>query len=425
MRFLFVHPNFPGQYLHLVRMLRNNGHEVVFVTRPNENRMRAVRKVDYQVDDEPNPNTYLPARAYESALRRADAVGSVAGQLKAEGFAPDLIIGHHGWGDLLNLQDVWEGVPLLGYLEFYYHARGFETGFDPLMPADPGLASQVRARNAVNHAALINPGWGQTPTEFQLSTYPEVFRNRILLIPEGVDLETCAPDPIARDAPLGLAEMAGDPEIAAGLGDASVLPLDQLITYVNTYLEPVRGMQTMMLALPRLLARPDVRVVVLGTEKRKGYGPQLGEQSWKTYFLRQVRGRFDESRLHFLGLVAHDNHLRLLRRSDCHVFLTYPFVVSWSLREALACGCAVVASDTAPVREFIRPGWNGVLTPFFDHDALADRILEVLGDRGRAATLRANARAYAEEHLSIKRTLTTYISAINRLTGRERLRVVG
>jgi glycosyltransferase involved in cell wall biosynthesis len=372
-----------------------------------------------------NPSTYPAARGTEAALRRAAAVAEVAAQLKAEGFVPDLIIGHHGWGELLNLQDVWDGVKLLGYFEYFYHAHGLDVGFDPLIVTPPGSPARVRAQNAVNLLALTNPGCGQTPTAFQRDTYPTIFHDKIDIIPEGVDLGICAPDPAARDAPLGLAAMARDPALAAALDGVAVQPAEQLVTYVNMFLEPVRGMQTMMRALPRLLARPGIRVAIVGADDPNGYGPRLPNESWKAYFLREMRGQYDDSRVHFMGAVDHENHLRLLRRSDCHVYLTYPFVLSWSLREALACGCAVVASDTPPLHEFIRSGWNGIMTPFFDHDALAARVHDVLGDRALAATLRANARADAQERLSLAGTLDAYAAVINRLTGRDEVRPSG
>lgn len=416
MNFLFVHRNFPAQYLHIARDLRDRQHRVVFVTLPTTNQLRGVEKLEYIFDAPLNEATYQGAREFEQALRRAEAVATAATRLKNTGFRPDIIIGHHGWGELLNIGDVWPDVPVLGYCEFYYYTTGYEVGFDPEFSTGPETRPFVRARNAINLLALTNPGWGQTPTEFQFSTYPEIFHDKLILLREGVDLEACAPAPKARSAPLDLAPMVHDAALQTALGNASLAASDKLVTFVNRSLEPCRGMHILMRALPRLLARRDVHVAIVGSEG-DGYGPRLADgRSWKEYFLAEMRGRYDESRVHFLGLVGFDDYRALLRRSDAHVYLTYPFVASWSLREALASGCAVIGSDTPPVREFIQHERNGLLTPFFEPDTLAERILGLFEDAWLDGHIRAGARAFAERHLSMANYLARYRSLIVSLT---------
>ena len=411
MKFLFIHHSFPSQYWHIVRLLRDNGHEVVFITRPTDQQMHNVRKVDHDFDMAMNDDVHPGARHYDLALRRADAMARLASGLKKTGYRPDIILGHHGWGDLLNLQDVWPDVPLLGYFEFYYQSQ--EVNFDPEFDRGPYAWRWQRATNAVNHLALANPGMGQIPTEFQLSTYPPEFRKRITLIREGIDLSLFSPDPAIRNAPLPLAEVVRDPALRSA---ACIAPSEKLVTYINRFLEPCRGLHIMMRALPALLARKDVRVVVIGAEA-EGYGPLPEDgRSWKQHFLDEMRGRYDAGRVHFVGVIDHDAYRRLLRRSDAHVYLSYPFVASWSLREALACGCAVVGSDTAPIAEFIRHGRNGLLAPFFDPRALSETILEVLEDDWLDGHIRDNARAYAERHLSMSKYLATYCKTIRTLT---------
>ncbi|MBV9735922.1 MAG: glycosyltransferase [Acidisphaera sp.] len=417
MNVLLVHRNFPAQYLHLARFLRDRGHRAVFITCPTENQLRAVEKVEYAFDAPLNEAIHPGARDFEEALRRADAVAMAATRLKAAGFRPDIIVGHHGWGELLNIGDVWPDVPLLGYFEFYYHTDGNEVGFDAEFQTGPETRPWVRARNAVNLLALTNPGWGQTPTEFQLATYPERFQHRISLIREGIDLQACSPAPALRSAPLDLGAMVQDPALRAALGKATLAPTDKLVTYVNRSLEPCRGMHILMRALPKLLAREDVHVAVVGTEGG-GYGPRLSDgRTWKEYFIQEMKGTYDASRLHFMGLTPYDDYRTLLRRSDAHVYLTYPFVASWSLREALATGCAVIASETPPVREFIQHERNGLLTPFFDPQALATRVLDLFEDEWLDGHIRASARAYAERHLSMPAYLDRYWALIRALTG--------
>ena len=403
MRYLFVHQNFPGQFLHLVRhLLAQRAHDVVFICEPNANAMPGVRRITYQPPRRPDAPTHPDARDFSHAMARAEAVARAAQQVKALGFTPDIIIGHHGWGELLNLPDVWPDAPLLGYHEFYYALAGQDVDFDPEFPMGVAAHSAVRAKNAVNLLALTNPGFGQTPTRFQLDTYPAWSRPGIHLLREGVNLEKCRP----AQAPRATA-IAGVP-IAAS---------DRLVTYVARDLEPYRGFHVLMRALPALLrGRPEVRVVVVGGDG-VSYGSRLSSGTWREHMLAELGPRLDRSRVHFPGRLAYEDYLRLLQRSDAHVYLTYPFVASWSLREALACGCALVGSDTAPVREFVTSGETGVLTPFFDPGALADRIAEVLEGGAAVAQRRTAARRWAEQHLAMDDYINRYEALIARLTG--------
>lgn len=403
MRYLFVHRNFPGQYLHLVRHLAGQGgHQILFLTEANANHIPGVRKVVYQPPP-PCEAAHPDAQEVEHALARARVVAEAAGRLKALGFVPDVMLGHHGWGELLNLHDVWPDAPLLGYHEFYYGTHGLDVGFDPEFATPAALFPRVRAKNAVNLLALANPGLGQTPTRFQRGTYPVWARPRIRLVPEGVDLDACRPDPASRARPFVL-------------GPLRVAPGRPLVTYVARDLEPYRGFHVVMRALPRLLrARPDVHVALVGGDG-PGYGARLSHGTWREHMLAEVGHLLDPARVHFLGRVPYADHLRLLQRSDAHIYLTYPFVASWSLREALACGCAVVASDTAPVREFVRDGRNGRLTPCLDPAALALRVQEVLEDTDATARVRAGARRFARRHLDRAEHLAEYKRVIGGLT---------
>lgn len=406
MRFLFVHQNFPGQYLYLLQhLVRAGTHEVMFITEDNGNNIPGVRRVTYRGPPALHDDTHRDAQEFEQAVHRAQLVAAAASQLKTLGFTPDIIIGHHGWGELLNMQDVWPGVPLLGYLEFYYNLHNSDVDFDAEFPTGGVSAhSRVRAKNAVNLLALNNPGAGQTPTLYQHGTYPAWAQAGITVLPEGVNLDQCAPNPA----------MAGN---TLAIGDFTIQPGDKLVTYVARDLEPYRGFHTMMRALPGLLrGRRDVKVVLVGGDS-VSYGAQLVGSTWREYFSSQVAPYMDPARVCFPGRVPYDAYLALLQRSDVHVYLTYPFVASWSLREALACGCCVVASDTAPVHEFVQDGVNGVLTSFFDPLTLAAHVLRLLENRDEAARLRAGARAYAERALRLSDTIAGYEALIRRLAG--------
>ena len=395
MKYLFIHQNFPGQFLHLVRHLtRQPGNEVLFITEPTGNSIPGVKTLTYQPPAS-NEATFTDAQYIEECLMRARIVGRAAACLKELGFVPDIVIGHHGWGELLNIDDVWPGVPVLGYYEFYYRAKGLDVGFDPEFPDPPDGLPKVRAKNAINLLALDNPGHGQTPTRFQHDTYPEWAQPRITVLPEGVDLQACCPDPALRTTTLDL-------------GGFLVAPTDTLVTFVARDLEPYRGAHTMIRALPRLhRLRPDLKVVLVGGDG-VSYGPRLVSSTWRDHFMQQVGGGIDPTRVCFPGRVPYPTFLALLKRSDAHVYLTYPFVLSWSLREALACGCAVVGSDTAPVREFVTHRRTGLLVPFTDPAAVAAAVGELLDDPALNTRLRTNARRLAERTLRMDRYIEHY-----------------
>ena len=405
MKILLVHQNFPAQFLHLARRLAADGrHEVVFISEPNRNRIDGVRVVPYRRPPGSPAAIHPAARDLDAASRRAEAVARTAGALKGLGFAPDVILGHHGWGELLNLPDVWPNAPLVGYFEFFYRVDGSDVGFDPEFPSASEDFPRIRAKNAINLLALQLGRHGQTPTTWQHSTYPDWARNDIQVLAEGADLDRCRPDPAARRKVLKIGTMAITPE-------------DRLVTYVSRDLEPYRGVHVMMRALPKLLrAQPDVKVVMVGGDG-VSYGAPPPTGTWRQHFLAELGDAVDPARVAFPGRVPYDTYLRLLQRSDVHVYLTYPFVASWSLREALAVGCAVVGSDTPPVREFITDGVNGRLASFFDPAGLAATVLELLDDRAQARRLRAGARAFAEQHLDLARTLDDYAGLVRRLTG--------
>jgi len=402
--YLFVHQNFPGQYLHLVRYLASDpGNEVVFISEPNKSSVPGVRRVLYTPPTPDQEKVHLSARDFDLACYRADAVAACAANLDRLGFRPDIVIGHHGWGELLNIGDVWPDVPVLGYFEFFYETDGQDVDFDPEFPMPKERYPKIRAMNVVNLLALAMGQHGQTPTEWQLTRYPEWARPKITLVREGARLDICQPDSSAREQPFAI-------------GAFEVAPHEKLVTYVARNLEPYRGFHVMMRALPDLLAgRPDLKVIIVGGDD-VSYGAKLAGSTWRERFQADLKGLYDESRVLLPGQVPYETYLALLRRSDAHAYLTYPFVASWSLREALACGCAVVASDVEPVAEFIKDGKNGLLVPPLDPAALARALLLVLGDDKLNRRLRVAARKYAEKHLDLNETIATMVAWIGDLT---------
>jgi glycosyltransferase involved in cell wall biosynthesis len=363
-----------------------------------------VRTILYQKPPLPTLESHVATRELDAAMRRAQVVQSMAMNLKTLGFEPDIIIGHHGWGELLNLCDVWPGVPILGYFEFFYCIDGIDVGFDPEFPTPVADYPRIRAKNAVNLLALSLSQHGQTPTTWQLSTYPDWAKHFITLLPEGVKLDVCKPNPQARRRNLKI-------------GEATIKPNEKLVTFVARDLEPYRGFHLMMRAIPYLLrARKDIRVVLVGGDGIS-YGVPPAKGNWREAMLAELGDSIDPDRVSFPGRIDYKTYVSMLQRSDAHVYLSYPFVASWSLREALATGCLVVGSDTQPVREFVAHEDTGILVPFFDPKGLADAVLRGIEDTALSRRLRNNARQFAEKNLAMQDYLAAYDALIAKLVG--------
>ena len=336
MKLLFVHRSFPGQFVHLLQALAAEGeHQIVFITRPCVWEIAGVTKLSYAVTPASH-RTHADAREFDAAMRAAVAVAEVAAGLRAAGFQPDIIIGHEGWGETLNLRDVWPGVPHIGYREYFYHDQGADVGFDAEFPVHPAQLSGVRAKNATGTLALLLGQQGVSPTHWQRSLYPSWAQPAICVIQDGIDLATCRPDPASHAVPFRL-------------GAIEIGPHEHLVTFAARDLEPYRGFHTFMRALTDIMARPNVQVICMGADGVSyGLPPLTG--TWRGRLLAEIAGRVDIRRLHFTGRTGYLDYVRVLQRSNVHLYLSYPFIASWSLREAMACGCTLVAAETAATR---------------------------------------------------------------------------
>jgi glycosyltransferase involved in cell wall biosynthesis len=388
MKFLFVHQNFPGQYLHLVQYLARTGqHEIVFLTQRRNASMPGVRVIHYQPKRAPAQATHRYLVSSEEGILNGQEVASVALQLKRSGFRPDVMLGHCGWGETLYLKDVFPTVPLLSYFEFFYHGEGADVGFNPPRAVSTDTAARVRTKNIINYLSLDASDHGHTPTRWQQSLYPALYRPKISVLHEGIDTDQVRPDPHARF------RLPNGTELKAG---------DEVLTYVGRHLEPHRGFPEFMRALPAILAaRPQAQVVIVGADGTSYGPPPRHGLTWRQVLKLELGRSVDWSRIHFVGRVAYPDFISILQISRVHVYLTVPFVLSWSMLEAMAAGCLLVGSRTAPVEEMIHHGRNGLLVDFSDKDALAETVIEHLADAQAGAMLRVRARDTIRKHYDV------------------------
>ncbi|MEI7445115.1 MAG: glycosyltransferase [Burkholderiales bacterium] len=405
---LFIHQNFPGQFLHLAPEFARRGHRVVALV-PAERAaavagplaQRGVEVEPYELARGSTPGVHRWIADFETKVIRGEACFRAALALRARGLVPDVVVAHPGWGESLMLREVWPSARIGLYCEFHYSPRGLDVGFDPeFAAADPGDACRVRLMNLNATVQLGMADAGLSPTRWQADTFPPPLRAKISVAHDGIDTDVLAPDVSAA--------------VNLSLPDGRALRLtreDEVVTFVNRNLEPYRGYHVFMRALPELLARrPRAQVVLVGGDA-SSYGPppdpaRWGARSWRQIFAEEVRPRIADSdwpRVHFVGRVPHAVLTALMRITSAHVYLTYPFVLSWSLIEAMSVGCPIVGSDTGPVREVIEDGRNGVLVDFFDARALAARTAALLDDADARRRFGERAREDARERYDLRR----------------------
>lgn len=387
MNILFIHQNFPGQFKNLAPKLAELGHRCVALTlRVKEpTHWKGVQVLPYKISRKKGRDTHPWLQDLDTKVIRAEACMLEALKLKASGFSPDVIVAHPGWGEAMFLRDVWPQARIGLYYELFYGEDSEETAFDPEFPSVAGEFGSLRLRLKNLNNVLNYPlgDLGISPTQFQAATFPAKFQDRISVVHDGIDTTQAKPDQ----------------EAVFQLTDSIALTReDEVVTFVNRNLEPYRGYHIFMRALPQLLkARPRARVVIVGGDGHS-YGRAAPKgQTWKQIFYDEVKDQIapeDWARVHFVGKLPYERFLSMLQVSRVHVYLTYPFVLSWSLLEAMSVGAAIVASDTAPVREVIKQDETGRLVDFFDQTGLVSEISDLLDDEAARTRLGRAAREH-------------------------------
>lgn len=418
MKILFVHQNFPGQFKFLAPALANRGHEVVATSleqKETQDRVsNGITIVSYTVDRGTSGQIHPWMSDLETKVIRGEGCMRACAALKQKGFNPDLIMAHHGWGESLFLKEIWPSTKLALYCEYYYSAEGADSNFDPeFAQLDLAAKCRLNMKNVNNILNMDIADAAISPTIWQAGTFPEPFKKKIKIIHDGIDTTYLCANKNA--------QMSITPKDQS---KSTLTPADEILTFVNRDLEPYRGYHTFMRALPRILEhRPNLKILIVGGNGI-GYGakPDLKKykyDNWCEIFAQEVKTKMPSTsweRIHYLGNVPYDHFKTILQVSSLHVYLTYPFVLSWSLLEAMSIECPIIASSTTPVLEFIEHDKTGVLVDFFDSGSLAREAIDLLGDDARRKRLGTEARKYIQRNIDLNSiTLPSQIDWIESL----------
>lgn len=384
MRLLIIHQNLPGQFRHILQhYAKHHPGQVVGLgemARVRDNirgKITGAILAGYEMPASTSSASHAWLGSIESATQRGLAVYRALVDLKNRGFTPDVVLAHPGWGEVLFVKDVFPACRLIAFCEFFYRAEGQDIGFDPLFPATEEENLKLQIRNMVQLQALSRMDYGISPTQWQKHSYPEIFHSKMDVIHDGIDTNLVKPDEQANlTLPNG----------------QTLSSADEVVTFVNRNLEPCRGFVSFMRALPVILRnRPNAQIIIVGGDDIS-YGKALAGKTWRQAMLDEVGAQLDLKRIHFVGKIPYSNFIKMLQISTAHVYFTYPFVLSWSMLEAMSAGCVVIGSRTAPVEEVIQDQMNGYLVDFFDIPSLAEKVSVVCENRLAQSDIRTAAR---------------------------------
>ena len=409
MNLLFIHQNFPGQYLHLAPALASRGNKCIAIGSQTSRKISNIELIKYKWGNTQNPRKegiHNWLSDFNLKIIRAELVAEILLKLKKNGFKPDLIIGHPGWGELLAVKDIFPKTPVLQQLEFVYQLNGADYNFDPeFRESNWSEDVRLRIRRAPQLLSLTDLDYAISPTKWQAQTAPKVFSEKIKIIHEGIDTDTISPNEkmFIKLKRSGQVFQYGD----------------EVISYVARNLEPYRGFHSFMRMLPYLQSkRPNCHAIIVGGDDVSYGKPPSSEATWRELLLDELRGELDLSRIHFVGRVSRDSLTNLFQVSACHVYLTYPFVLSWSLLEAMSCQSPIVASNTAPVKEFLENNKNSYLVDFFNYKQISDAICESLTNKKLSKSQGVLARKKIKDSCDLKKIcLPSQFKLIEEITG--------
>ena len=382
---LFVHQNFPAQYKHLAPALHKNKDYEVRSLSMNNGSIQGIQHYKYSVAKANTPNLNRLAIEFETKIIRAEAAAKKCFEIKESGFNPDLIISHPGWGEVLFLKEVWPNTKILNYFEFYYNTKKSDVDFDLAETVRPDygfeLTTKLIARNAPFLSSFNQSDMMISPTNFQKSTAPNEYKNKIEVVHEGIDTDVIKPN---TDSFIDIS--SGDKKIR-------LTRKDKIITFVNRNLEPYRGYHIFMRALPDVIKKhPDAYIIIIGGDD-VSYGARPESGNYKDLYFNEIKDKLPiDHNIKFLGTVDYNVLLNFFSITTVHIYLTYPFVLSWSMLEAMAMESLIIGSKTPPVEEVIKNNKNGILVDFFDYNKLSNLINKVLDNPESYKNLKKEAR---------------------------------
>ena len=405
MRILFVHRTFPAQFRRLAAALgRDTRHRVCFLTTIQEQEIPGVRKLLYSVKQAAARETHAYVRPAENALFYGMAAYEAAWKLKQEGWIPDVIVGHSGWGALHFLKELFPKTPLIGYFEWFYRAQGSSHGFNPAQPVTADMAAEIRTKNVPVLHELNTADAGITPTFWQQAQFPTEFQSKIRVLHDGMDTNFFQPN---EGAKLVLPRQQLD-----------LSATEEIVTYVTRAMEPMRGFPQFMEAVAEIQRRrPKCHVVIVGNDRTEYGRPRDDGKTYRQWALENFT--YDPGRLHFTGPLSLEEYRAVLQASSAHVYLTYPYILSWSFLEAMACGCMVISSRTAPVQEAMKDGENGVLVDFFAPMQIADRVDQVFAEPDTVRRMREQARQTVLEKYSFQNLYPQQLAFLQEIAGKK------
>lgn len=382
MQILFAHQNYPAQFGNFGTYLARNGWEVAFITSAaGAKPPPGCRMVKMTPHREPAKSVHRFAFNLEKAMINGQAFANAAMGARSEGLNPDVVVGHSGWGSGTFAKAVWPTSKFVAYVEWYYRYPPVDAVLPMRRQTEEDARAHALARNAPTLLDLAEADLVFCPSRFQAAQFPERLRRDMVVMHDGVDTDYHAP--------------AASPALPKALAD---IPADaEIVSYATRGMEPHRGFAEFMRALAKLQARrPRLHAIIAGQD-RVAYGAARADgRGWKQAMLDELD--LDESRIHWTGLLPRKDYLAVLQATHAHVYLTVPFVLSWSMIEAMSVGCPLVASDTEPVREAVVHQDTALLVDHTDIEALAEAIAQLLDDRARATALGRAARTAAIRH---------------------------